>query len=188
MMRNELYWVGVFLLILWLVFIVDVMIPYHLTDWGLQPRTASGIPGVLLMPFLHGNVGHIFSNTVSLAILLTLLSGSRSKPWLCVGLIILLSGVLLWLIGRNQIHVGASGVAFGVIGLLIVSGFLEKRPVAIGVAVLVGLLFGGTVLSGLIPDFGGNVSWDGHFCGLVAGVATACLSAKNPSLFSNRDF
>lgn len=183
-----MYWIGVFLLVLWLVFFVDVMIPYDLTVWGLRPRTIGGIPGVVLMPFLHGGVSHLFGNTVSLAILLGLLAGSRSRPWLSVCLIIGLSGALLWIIGRGDIHVGASGLAFGLIGLLVVSGFLEKRPLAIAVAVLVGLLFGGTVLTGLVPDFSGNVSWDGHLCGITAGVGVSILAAKKPSWFRAGDF
>ena len=187
-MQEKLYWIGVFLLVLWLVFVVDIFVPYDFTNAGLQPRTASGLPGIVLMPFLHGSIGHIFSNTVSLAILLGLLAGSRNSPWLSVVLITLLSGALLWIVGRNQIHIGASGLAFGLIGLLVVTGFLEKRLVSIGVALLVGLMFGGTLLSGLIPSFRGNVSWDGHYCGLAAGIAVAFLADRRPSWFSSRNF
>ena len=187
-MRKELYWVGIVLLVLWLVFIVDFVVPYQLTDWGLRPRTVSGLPGILLMPLLHGSVSHLFGNTISLAILLGLLVSSRQKPWLYVTLIVSIGGILLWLIGRESIHIGASGLAFGLIGLMIVSGFLERRLVPIGVALVVGLLFGGTLLSGLVPDFGSQVSWDGHLCGLVSGAGVAYLASQRPSWFSSRDF
>ncbi|TWU04494.1 rhomboid family intramembrane serine protease [Stieleria varia] len=187
-MQKQFYWIGVFLLVMWLVYFVDLLIPYDLSSWGLRPRTLSGLPGIVLMPLLHGGISHLFGNTISLAILLGLLAGSRAKPWLSVCLIVLLGGILLWVIGRNYVHVGASGLAFGLIGLLIVSGFLERRLVAIGVALLVGLMFGGTVLWGLIPGAGGAVSWEGHFCGLAAGVAVAYLTLAKPSWFSNRNF
>ena len=172
-MRKDLYSIVVFVLAIWLVFFVDATIPARLTDWGLLPRTVRGLFGIATMPFLHASFGHVFGNTVSLAVLLVLLAGSRPNGERIVISIIAVGGVLLWLVGRSHVHVGASGLIFGLIAFLIVSGWTEKRPVSIAIALLVGVLYGGTFVGGVIPSWGSDVSWDGHLCGAASGGAVA---------------
>ncbi len=101
------------------------------------------------------------------------MSGSRANNWAIVLGVVLINGSLLWLFGRNVIHVGASGLIFGLIAFLIVSGMIEKRLVPLAISLLVGLLYGGTLLTGVIPRWGSDVSWDGHLCGVIAGVLVA---------------
>jgi membrane associated rhomboid family serine protease len=172
-MRNDLHSIALFILVLWLVFVVDALIPAVLTDWGLRPRTPGGLVGIPLMPLLHGSFGHLLGNTFSLMILLGLLSGARTNSRVIVLAIIVVSGLMLWLFGRNVIHVGASALVFGLISFLIVSGVVERRLVSLAISLLVGVLYGGTLLMGLIPRWGSDVSWDGHLCGVVAGAALA---------------
>ena len=150
-MRNNFYWIGVILLTQWLVYFVDAAIIANLTHWGLQPRSWAGLVGIPLMPFLHNGFGHLFGNTIPLFVLLALLTGSRTNQWKIVISIALLNGILLWLFGRNAVHVGASGLVFGLISFLIVSGLMEKRPIPMAISVLVGLLYGGTLIWGVIP-------------------------------------
>ena len=53
----------------------------------------------------------------------------------------LLGGLLLWTFGRNATHntthIGASGLVFGLIAFLIVSGIVERRIVPLLVTVVV---------------------------------------------------
>ncbi|MCC9602435.1 rhomboid family intramembrane serine protease [Stieleria sp. JC731] len=169
--RNA-YLIGVLLLAMWLIRIVDATIPYDLNVWGLVPRTPSGLLGILTMPLLHGGMVHLFRNTISLALLLFIVSWTRRNPWPVIGMTALFGGSLLWMLGRHATHVGASGLVFGLIGLLITSGFLHKRLVSVAVAIVVGILFGGTLLWGVLP-LGNGVSWDGHLTGLLGGIAAA---------------
>ena len=164
---------------MWLVRIVDATIPYALVDHGLQPRRVSGLPGIVTMPFLHGSFGHLFSNTASLGILLGLLVGSQKSPWKLAALTSLFGATLLWLVGRDANHVGASGLVFGLIGLLIVRGFLHRSLVPVGIAIFVGILFGGTLLSGILPGGKEEVSWDGHLCGLIGGALVAFIATDD---------
>jgi membrane associated rhomboid family serine protease len=129
--------------------------------------------GIPAMPFLHANLQHILSNTVPLFVLLFLLAGSRAESWEVVVLIVFLGGFLLWLCGREAVHIGASGLIAGLGAFLIVSGFLERRFVPLLIALVVGFFYGTALLSGIIPRFGSQVSWDGHLCGMAAGVITA---------------
>jgi len=170
--REELYGIVAFIGAIWGVFTVSQLFPI-VDSFGVVPRTLVGLVGIPAMPFLHANLGHILSNTFPLFILLMLLAGSRAQSWEIVVDIVLLGGALLWLCGRPDDHIGASGLIFGLISFLILSGLLEKRLIPLAIAVVVGFAFGGTLIFGVLPTVGPNVSWDGHLCGAVAGGIVA---------------
>ncbi len=167
---QDIHGVITFIAVIWIVFLLDLFLP--LETLGLAPRTARGLIGLVSMPFLHGSLGHILSNSVPLFVLLMLLAGSRAGSLQIVATIILLGGALLWLFGRSGIHVGASGLVFGLITFLIASGILEKRLIPLMVSIIVGFLFGATLLWGVLPTVPG-VSWDGHLSGAIGGVVVA---------------
>lgn len=167
--HEELRGVFLFLSAIWVVFALNGVLPLELNRFGVTPRTLVGLGGIPLMPFLHEGWRHLLSNSVPLFLLLTLMAGSQANTWRVVGQIVVLGGALLWLFGRPATHVGASGLVFGLIAFLIVSGFVERRMLAILVALAVGFLFGGTLLSGILPRFGSAISWEGHLLGAVAG-------------------
>ena len=161
-----------FIGIIWGMFVVSRFIP-RLDSYGVVPRTLRGLAGIPAMPFLHKDLNHILGNTLPLFILLVLLAGLRAQPWQVIVELVLLGGCLLWLLGRSKVHIGASGLIFALIAFLIVSGFLEKRLVSLAVAVLVGFIYGGTLISGVLPRFKSHVSWEGHLCCAVAGGIVA---------------
>lgn len=185
-LHSGLRGIAIFVAILWSVLLADWVLPADLIAWGILPRKLSGLIGIPLAPFLHAGVGHLLSNTVPLVVLLVLLVTSRKEAWSTVAEIALLGGLLLWLFGRNgtsqeaTIHVGASGLVYGLIAFLIVAGFREKRIVSLGIAILVGFLYGGTFLWGMLPTQKG-VSWDGHITGALAGGILAMFLSSQPS-------
>ena len=140
---------------------------------GILPRTEAGLIGVLFSPLLHGSLTHLLSNATPLFVLLLLLfSDDRYRPEWTLVAIWLASGLGTWAIGRgNAVHIGASGIVFGLISYLIASGLLMQSWRAALVALVVLVLFGG-VFYGLVPQ-PGSVSWEGHLCGAVAGVWSA---------------
>ena len=176
--REELGGVLIFVAIIWGVFLVGLILPFSINAWGVTPRSLGGLVGVPLMPFLHADFAHLLSNTLPLTILLLLLAGSRANSGAIVILIVLIGGAMLWLFGRPATHVGASGLIFGLIAFLIASGFLEWRMVPLLIAVLVGFFYGGTLLTGIIPNLDSRVSWDGHLFGAIAGGLAAVLIAR----------
>jgi membrane associated rhomboid family serine protease len=179
--REELFSLLAFIGMIWGVFLVGLVVPFHLNSYGVTPRTLVGLAGIPAMPFLHENLGHLVRNTMPLSVLLLLLAGSRARTWKIVVDIVLLSGILLWLFGRPATHIGASGLIFGLIAFLIASGFFEKRIPAIAIAVVVGFLYGGTLITGVLPRTGSNVSWDGHLCGAIAGgIIAYMLTQRTP--------
>lgn len=179
---DEVSGVLTFVVVIWVAFFADWALP--LSEWfALIPRDLSRLPGIIAMTFLHGSIGHLLSNTVPLIILMTLLSGSRANSWQTVAMIVVTGGALLWLFGRNGTdshivsHIGASLLVFGLITFFLAAAWFEMRVVSIVIAVLVGVLYGGSLLWGVVPMQRG-VSWDGHLCGAIAGVIVAFLQSR----------
>ncbi len=182
--RQEFGGVVIFVGIIWGVFFLSRIDALDLNQLALIPRYVTRLPGILAMPFLHADLGHILGNTIPLIVLLTLLAGSRARSSAIVLSLVLISGSILWLVGRNgtpeapQAHEGASMLVFGLVTFLIGSGILERRLVPLLVSLLVGFLYGGMVLwevSLLGPLFSHDprVSWDGHLVGALTGVLVA---------------
>jgi membrane associated rhomboid family serine protease len=163
---------------MWLMYAVGCVYP-PLLGYGLRPRTAVGLIGIITMPFLHAHIGHLVANTLPIIVLLGLLNVSRIPGWRIVVGIIVLTGILLWLCGRNVVHIGASGLISGLITFLVLRGWFHRRMLAVIIAVITFLLYGSTLLWGVLPT-DSTVSWDGHLAGAVAGG----LIAYATTLFS----
>jgi membrane associated rhomboid family serine protease len=175
--REEINAVALFVGAIWAVFFISLAFP-ALDQYGVIPRRIVGLVGIPAMPFLHANFQHLLSNTIPLVVLLILLAGSRAESWQVVLDVALLGGLLLWIFGREAVHIGASGLISGLTAFLIVAGLLEQRIVPLLIALIVGFLYGGSLILGVIPRFGSNISWDGHLCGAIAGGIVAYALAR----------
>ena len=178
---QELKGIAIFVGIVWGAFILNwIVYLIDFNSFGLVPRTLWGAVGIVSMPFLHVGWGHLLGNTVPLLILLALLAGSKARSWEIVAEIVIAGGVLLWIFGRNATHIGASGLIFGLVAFLIISGLLERRIIPLIVSFAVGILYGGTLIWGVLPSTDSQVSWDGHLCGAIAGGLAALLLTREP--------
>lgn len=173
--KRDLIGVAAVIVIIWVIFALDYFLP--LEQLGLVPRTFRGLIGILAMPFLHGDFKHLLGNTVPLAVTMLLLAGSRANSGGIVVLITVLCGAGLWLFGREALHIGASGVVFGLIGFHVFAGFFEQRLQSVIIAMVVGLLYASTVIQGVMP-FQQGVSWEGHLIGAISGAIVALITAK----------
>lgn len=165
----------VLLIALWAVHLANFLLDYRPVGWlGLEPRDLAGLLGVPLMPFLHTSFDHLVANTLPLAFLGGL--GALVAPRrfaAATALIILVSGMAVWLIGRpNSLHVGASGLIFGWFGYLLALGFIERSPRAIAGSIVVIAVYGGMIW-GMMPTRGVPVSWEAHIFGALTGIALA---------------
>lgn len=180
--REEFVTIALFIGIIWGVFLFDQILP--LERLGLIPREVEGLFGIITMTFLHADLQHIISNTIPLAVLLSLLAGSQADSKKTVAFIIVLGGLLLWIFGRsNSIHIGASLLVFGLATFLVVSGLLEKRVLSLLISLIVAIMYGSTLIGGIMPLQQG-VSWEGHLMGGIAGGVTAWLLVKSSSKLS----
>jgi len=159
---------------LWLVEIINLLMGHQLCRFGILPRTAHGLVGIPLGPFLHAGVAHLLLNTGPLIVLggLVLMSGSR--PFIRSTVVIILAGgTLLWTIGRPSYHVGASLLIFGYFGYLLAKGIFDRRLTSLLIAMLVVLAYGG-LFWGMLPTVAA-ISWESHCSGFLAGIVAARL-------------
>jgi membrane associated rhomboid family serine protease len=165
---------GGFVALIWLITLLDVVLfNHHLALWGILPKTLIGLRGILFSPFLHANIAHVAANTVPFVILGGLVLSRGVEEFFTVSAYIMVIGGLgTWLIApMGHPHVGASGLIFGYFGYLIMRGWYDGRFVSGIITIVVFLLFGG-MLWGIRP-FQEAISWQGHLCGLCAGVVAA---------------
>jgi membrane associated rhomboid family serine protease len=165
------------IIVLWTVLLVDAARGGQLTQFGIIPRTLTGLRGILFAPFLHSGVSHLVSNTIGFVLLggLVLLRDEEDF-WTVTAVGALVGGLGLWMFGRPAVHVGASGVIFSYFGYLISTGYFERRFGAMLLSVVALFLWGGLIF-GILPAQPG-VSWEGHLCGLLAGVLAAWVLAR----------
>ncbi|MEU8263517.1 rhomboid family intramembrane serine protease [Micromonospora sp. NPDC048999] len=162
--------------VLFLIEALDVGLDANLAGTaGIIPHRIQGLDGVLFSPFLHADFNHLYSNSIPLILLGTfvLAAGTRRFLWSTL-VIILVSGLGVWFTGSpNSVVVGASGVIFGYLGILLTRGIVERSWWNFGVVLLVGLLYGWQLI-GILPT-DERVSWQGHLFGLLGGIAAAIV-------------
>ncbi|MFC4818850.1 rhomboid family intramembrane serine protease [Dokdonella ginsengisoli] len=164
----------------WVAWLLAWLLGWSLDDLGVRPRDFSGLIGILTAPFAHASFEHLMSNTLPLALLatLTLYCYPRAAR-LAVPLIWLASGLGVWLFARSSTHVGASGIAHGLMLFLFVMGLLRRDRLAVVVSLVVFFLYGGMLMTVLPRE--ANVSFEYHLAGAVAGlVAAVLLRARDP--------
>ncbi|BBG60595.1 rhomboid family intramembrane serine protease [Providencia rustigianii] len=148
-----------------------------LVGFGIIPRTLNGLVGIIFAPFIHGDWEHLLSNLPPLLILSALLLHDSIKAYArASAFIILVGGLMVWIIGRNAVHIGASGWIFGLWGLLIAQGFLRRKLLDIIIALLV-LFYFGAMASGLLPVHQ-RISTESHIAGAFSGILYAWLIHK----------
>lgn len=83
------------------------------------------------------------------------------------------TGVLVWLVGREAYHIGASGIIYSLAAFLFVSGVLRKNRKLLAISLLVIFLYG-SMIWGLFPyDY--KISWESHLMGAISGVVLAFI-------------
>jgi membrane associated rhomboid family serine protease len=163
-----------FLTLIWAVFLFEMLFGISLTRFGLRPREGSGLIGLVTTPLLHGNLAHITSNSVPLFIggvaMLFLYPNSslRVLPAIYVG-----SAALAWIFARPSIHIGASGLVYGMLAFVFVSGILRRDLRSVGVSLMIWFLYGSMVW-GVFPG-GQGMSWELHASGMAVGVVLALI-------------
>lgn len=158
---------------LWLIEVLDRILPGDFESRGVEPRSDEGLQGIVFAPLLHGDWDHLVSNSLPLLMLGFLLALSGMRTFVITTAIIwVVGGIGVWVIaGTNTIHIGASGVVFGWLVFLIVRGVFAKNLKQIALGVVVFMAYG-TILLGVLPGEPG-VSWEGHLFGAVGGAIAA---------------
>jgi membrane associated rhomboid family serine protease len=172
-----------FVALLYVVELFDQFDDHQLDRNGIRPLETDGLWGILFAPLLHANWQHLIANTGPALVLgfLVTLAGLSRFVW-ATAIVWIIGGLGTWLIGDlgspcgQTDHIGVSGLIFGWLTFLVVFGFFTRSAWQIVVGIVV-LFFYGGALWGAMPvlDVCGGVSWQGHLCGMVAGVLAAYL-------------
>ena len=155
---------------MWLVFWYERKFNVDLLDYGIFPRTISGLKGIVFSPFLHGDVSHLFNNSIPIVVLLSALRFFyRAVFYRILGYGWFLSGMLTWIVGRDSYHIGASGIIYVLASFIFFSGLQSKyyRLVALSFAVI--LVYGGLIWF-VFPDVQQGISWEAHLSGFMVGL------------------
>lgn len=167
---------GIFVLFMWLVKIFEIVFNTDLEVLGLAPLSWRGLPGILFAPLLHANFSHLSANTLPFFFLGGMLFYFyRSIAWKIFWLIWLTTGLWVWFFARgDSVHVGASGVVYGLASFLFLSGILRRESKLMAITLLIAFLYGGLVW-GIFPQLFPHqpISWESHLMGLLAGAVLA---------------
>jgi membrane associated rhomboid family serine protease len=145
---------------------------------GILPRNVDHLWAIFTSPFLHANFyPHLVDNTIPLLFMGVIIALRGAGRLALVTLIVIVIGGLgTWLISPAHSNtIGASGVVFGYATYLFARGLFNRSPIEIGVGLVVGLLWGGALISSVVPHPG--ISWQAHVSGAVGGVLAAWLLA-----------
>jgi membrane associated rhomboid family serine protease len=142
---------------------------------GIIPRDPAGFDGIVFAPLLHADFGHLTANSVPLILMGTfVLAAGASRFLLSTVLIMLVSGLGVWFLGTPGTYVvGASGVIFGYLGVLLTRGLVEHSWWNAAVGLLIALLYGWQLFGVLPTDE--RISWQGHLFGFLGGVVAAIV-------------
>ncbi len=100
--------------VLWVIQSAGVLFSLPLNVLGIMPLEPARLYGILTAPLVHGSYEHIFNNTLPLLVLGTALwYGYPRSRWWVIASSWLVSGIGVWLFGREAVHLGASGVSHG---------------------------------------------------------------------------
>lgn len=187
-LMHHAFILGALVAVLWGIELFDWLVLRGALDGlGIQPRTLGGLQAIVVAPWLHAGFGHLFANTIPLVVLGWFVMLRRTSDFFIVSLAALLtSGLGIWLFGgASSIHLGVSGVVFGLFGYLLARGYYERSGVAIVLALAAFLIYGGMVW-GMLPLQRG-ISWQGHLFGFVGGAVIAYLQVRGaPSIGAQR--
>ena len=171
---NILFFPILFLIIMWMVKLVEMMVGDSFADYGVLPQSLSGLKGILFSPFIHDakDFSHLYNNSYPILILGGMLFSFYKKIAKQVFLwLFFIAGFWLWVIGRPSVHIGASGIIYALAAFLFISGIIRKNPRLSAVSMLIIFLYG-SMIWGVLPTIE-HVSWEGHLAGFMAGIIVA---------------
>ncbi len=175
---ESIFYPLIFLIIIWGIKIVEIVSGINLGVLGIYPRHIAGLPGIIFSPLIHGNLSHLFSNSGPVLVL-----GSavfyfyRPVAFRVLILSWIITGIVVWLAGRDAFHIGASGLIYAIASFLFFSGFIRKSIELIAISFIVVFLYGG-MLWGIFPLREG-ISWETHLIGAIAGFVLAVFYKRH---------
>ena len=171
--KSRMQMLALFLGSIWAVSCLGFIFPLQ-NALGIEPRSLFGLLGIATAPWVHGNFAHLMTNTVPLLVLGWLAMFPKQEDfWSAIIGSAACAGLTAWLLGgTNTVHIGASGLVFGLFGFILARGYYARRPVDLLAALAAATTYGVSMLWSLLPVYP-SVSWQSHLGGVIGGVLTA---------------
>ncbi|WP_245861061.1 rhomboid family intramembrane serine protease [Microbacterium aurantiacum] len=173
----------VLLAAMWIIQFADALLPGSFTGFGLRSWDLSGLVGIALGPLLHADWAHLIANSVPLLVLgcLVAVEGAR-RFWAVTAIVAIIGGAGTWLLNApGALTVGASGLVFGYFGYVVMRVFapgrVPHRVLYAAIALIVIVLYGGSMLAGVVGVRDG-VSWQAHLFGAIGGGLAALTGRR----------
>ncbi len=164
-------------LFLWIIFWFEVKFGFNFNEYGIYPRTLKGLRGILFSPFIHGDIKHLYQNSVPLfVLLLSLLYFYKDIAYKILLHGVFLTGLMTWLIARKSYHIGVSGVIYMLFSFVFFSGIIRKNYRLTAVSLMVIFLYGSMVW--YVLPIKEEISWEGHLSGFIVGILFAVYYRK----------
>lgn len=161
-----------FLALLWLIHLMNWAMDLDPAPFGVRPRQLAGVIGILFAPLVHGGFDHLMANTPPLLVLGAAMlflyprSALRVLPAVYLG-----PGIAVWLFGRESVHLGASGLVYGLVSYIFAAGLLRRDRRAIAASLVVCFMYGSLAWGVFPTPFA--VSWETHLAAALIGVVWA---------------
>ena len=130
-----LWFTMAFLVAIWGVFVLNEFLELGWRKYGIHPRKVEGLKGILTYPFLHGDWGHLWNNTISFftlnGFLFYFYRSIALRVWVWLFFV---SGLLLWALAVDGNHIGASGIIYGLAAFLFTSGVIRNNRLLLRVS------------------------------------------------------
>lgn len=163
---------SLFIAMLWAIRLFEQSSHIELGWYGIYPRTMQGLLGIMTSPLIHANATHLFSNTIPLLILGSVMFYFyRPIAFQVFFWVYIMTGIWVWVAAGEGYHIGASGLIYGFLTFLFFSGVFRKDTRLLAISLFAAFLYGSTMY-GILPITKG-VSWESHLMGSVAGLVTA---------------
>ena len=169
---NILKYPLLFIFVMWGVKFFEGYFEISFIEYGVLPRDISGIKGVLLSPFIHKDFKHLINNTFPIIVLGSLLSYFYKKNYKSIfPMLYIVSGILLWGIGRTSFHIGASGIIYALASFIFFSGLISKNKNLAALSLIVIFVYGSLIWGLFTIQL--EMSWEGHLSGFLSGLIFA---------------
>ena len=166
-----------FVLIMWGVYWLDWTYYLQAYQYGVYPRSWSGLKGILFSPWIHGDLEHLYNNSIAVFVLLTFLNYFYRQQFSKIVISgYFLSGLGIWLFARESYHIGASGLTYVLISFLFFKGMRTKYYRLVALSLVVVVLYGQSVWY-MFPDVKQGISWEGHLSGFIVGMILSYVIA-----------
>ena len=143
---------------------------------GVFPRRFESILGIFSLVFVHSDWSHLANNVISFVIL----SGLLYYFYKLIATKVLftsyiISGLILWIIGRESWHIGASGLVYSLAFFLFFSGLIRKHIPLIAISLVVAFVYGSMIWHIFPWQTHDPISWEGHLSGGIVGLILSAL-------------